>query len=261
MIKRFFNDSKKYFHYSVVSARAALKAEVANSYLNWIWWILEPACFTAIYAFVFGSIFNASEEFFIIFIVIGISVWDFFSRTVKNSVNIMRANKPIVSRVYLPKYILIFVKIGVNGFKMLISFGIAVILMICFQVPISWRIVLSIPLMINLLLFTFGFSCFLLHFGVFIADLSNIVDIVLRFVFYITGIFYSLINKLPEPFGKILVTFNPVAYCINQLRNVLLYRTSPNYWVVLAWFAVSLLLSIVGVRLVYNNENSYVKSI
>ena len=261
MTKRFFSDTKKYFNYSVASAKAALKAEVANSYLNWIWWILEPACFTAIYAFVFGSVFNASEEYFLIFIVIGISIWDFFSRTVKNSVNIMRTNKAIVSRIYLPKYVLIYVRIGVNGFKMLISFGIAVLLMICFRVPISWRIVLSIPLLINLILFTFGISCFLLHFGVFVADLSNIVDIVLRFVFYITGIFYSLINKLPAPYGKILATVNPVAYCINQMRNVLLYKTSPNYWVVLAWFVISLVISIFGVRLIYKNENSYVKSI
>ncbi len=36
MFRRLFNDIKKYFHYSVVSAKSQLKAEVANSYLNWI---------------------------------------------------------------------------------------------------------------------------------------------------------------------------------------------------------------------------------
>ena len=41
MFKRFMDDMKKYWKYAVYSSRAQLKSEIANSYLNWLWWILD----------------------------------------------------------------------------------------------------------------------------------------------------------------------------------------------------------------------------
>ena len=99
MFRRLFNDIKKYFHYSVVSAKSQLKAEVANSYLNWIWWVLDPLCFMLIYTFIFGYVFNSSKKYFPVFIFIGLSMWDFFNRTIANSVKIVKNNKAIVSKV------------------------------------------------------------------------------------------------------------------------------------------------------------------
>ena len=36
MFKRFRDDMKKYWKYAIYSSKAQLKAEVANSYLNWL---------------------------------------------------------------------------------------------------------------------------------------------------------------------------------------------------------------------------------
>ena len=44
-MNRFIKDTKKYWKYTIYAAKSQLKTEVANSYLNWIWWILEPFCF------------------------------------------------------------------------------------------------------------------------------------------------------------------------------------------------------------------------
>ena len=41
-MNRFIKDTKKYWKYTIYAAKSQLKTEVANSYLNWIWWILEP---------------------------------------------------------------------------------------------------------------------------------------------------------------------------------------------------------------------------
>ena len=261
MLKRFCKDFKKYFKYTVEATKAALMAEVANSYLNWIWWILQPICFTFIYAFVFGMIFNTREEYFVPFIVIGVAFWDFFNNMMKNSVRIIRTNKSIISKVYLPKFVLVNVRLGVNGFKMFISLGISIVAMIIARVPISWNILLVIPIIITLFLFTFAFSCFLMHFGVYVADLQNIVDIVLRLVFYITGVFYSVKNRIPAPYGKLLTYCNPLAYFIDAMRDVMLYSRLPNMWMLLIWFAISAILAYLAIILVYKNENSYVKSI
>lgn len=261
MIKRFLTDIRKYFPYSLISAKSQLKSEVANSYLNWLWWVLDPLCFMLIYTFIFGTVFKAKEPYFPVFIFIGLSMWDFFSRMMTGSVKIVKNNKSIVSKVYLPKYILILVRVWVNGFKMMVSFGIVVLMMLAWRVPLTWNILYFIPVLALLLLFSFGCSVHLLHYGVFVEDLSNVVNIVLRMLFYLTGIFYNVSTRIPAPYGQWLIRYNPMAFLLESMRNALLYGKTPHRKLMLAWFAVSLLLSCLGIRKIYRNENSYVKVI
>ena len=54
-MNRFINDTKKYWKYTLYAAKSQLKTEVANSYLNWIWWVLEPFCFMLIYFRVYAG--------------------------------------------------------------------------------------------------------------------------------------------------------------------------------------------------------------
>lgn len=260
MINRFFTDLRKYFSFSVVSARSQLKTEVASSYLNWIWWILDPLCFMLIYTYIFGYVFKSSEQYFPVFIFVGLSMWDFFNHTLKSSVKIVKRNKSVVSRVYFPKYILIVTELLADAFKMAISFGIVVLMMIFFKIPISWNVLFFIPIILTLMLFTFGCSCIVMHFGVYVEDLANVVNIVLRFLFYLTGIFYNIEKRIPD-IGAYLNEFNPLASLISAMRDCLIYSKTPNLPFLGIWFAVSVLLTICGVALVYKEENSYLKAV
>ena len=143
---KFFGDLKKYASYIFYSAKAELKSEVANSILNWIWWILEPLCFMGIYAFVFTIFFKGSVKYIAAFIFLGITIWEFFNVMLKTSVRLVQSNKPIVSKVYVPKYILIIEKLLRNGFKTLISLAIVVILMVIYRVPLSWQMLWAVPI-------------------------------------------------------------------------------------------------------------------
>ncbi|MBQ1281646.1 MAG: ABC transporter permease [Oscillospiraceae bacterium] len=260
MFKRFWADLKKYFRYSVISAKSQLKAEVANSYLNWIWWVLDPLCFMLIYTFMFGYVFGSKEQYFPIYIFIGLSMWNFFNATMAQSVKLVKNNKTIVTKVYFPKFILILIKIWINGFKMMISFGIVLVMMIVFRVPITWNVLYFIPIILILALFSFGCACILMHYGVYVEDLSNVVTIVLRFVFYLTGIFYNIEKKIPQ-IGTLLNRANPLAFLMTSMRNCMLYSSTPHRKLLLLWFVISLALSILGIRKIYKEENSYAKAI
>lgn len=258
-MKRMIQDIKKYMGFSLVSAQSQLKSEVANSYLNWFWWILEPLCFMLIYAFIFGYVFDAREQYFPLFIFIGITIWDFFNRMMNVSVKLLRNNKAIISKVYLPKYVLLMTKVWVNGFKMMISFLIIVGMMVFYRVPVHLS-VLCVPfVLITLVLFSFGVGTILLHFGVFLDDLSNIVSIALRVLFYMTGVFYSVSSRIEAPYGTILARVNPIAFLLETMRDVLLYGKMPEWGILTAWFIAGLVITYIGLTIIYKNENSYVK--
>ena len=260
MLNRFKKDITKYFRYSVVSAKSQLKSEVANSYLNWIWWILDPLCFMLIYTYMYGSVFKAKEPNFSVYIFIGLAMWGFFNKTVIASVKMVKNNKAVVSKVYLPKYILLLTKIWVNGFKMLVSFGIVVIMLVIVRVPITWNLIFFVPILLILGLLTFGCGCFLMHYGVYVEDLSNVVTIVMKMLFFLTGIFYNVEKRIPE-YGAQLNRYNPVAFLLTSMRKSILYGETPDVMLLAIWLAVSLLLAVLGVRKIYKEENNYVKSI
>jgi len=257
--KKFIKDLSKYWNYILYQAKAELKVEIINSYLGWIWLFLEPLCFMLIYTFIAGTIFGSRMPYFPIFVFAGLTIWNFFNKTVTASIKIVNKNKEIITKVYVPKFVLLIVTIFVNLFKMLISFGLLLVFMSFYQVPISFNIFYVIPVLIGLILITFGISSICMHFGVFMEDLVNLTNIILKFVFYLSGIFYDIPSKVPKPYNHILLNCNPVAFLITNLRNCLIYQSGINIVVLLIWMGIGLCLSIVGIRTIYKHENTYVK--
>ncbi len=264
MVKRFICDVIKYNKYSVRSARSELKSEVASSYLNWLWWILEPFFFMLVYVFVFAFVFKSNTKYFPAFIFIGISVWTFFNNNMISSVRIVKNNKNIVTKVYVPKFILVINKLYTNLFKMFISFSISFLLMVFYKVPITLNVFWIFPLLIELLIITFGIMTILLHFGVYVSDLVNVVRILLRMGFFLTGVFYSIDSRIGAAYPKVaygLNNFNPIAFLLKSFRNVLLYSKGVDVKWYFVWLILGIIISFLGVKLIYKNENSYVKVI
>jgi len=258
-MKKIFNDIKKYRNYTRYAIKANLKGEVAGSYLNWLWWILDPLFFMLIYAFIVRIVFSTNEVYLPVFVLIGLTTWNFFNLTITSSVKLVANNKMIVSKVYIPKYILILVKMGTNLFKMLISWLLILIMMIFLKVPFSLYILQFFPIMIVLYILSFGLACILMHFGVFVGDLKNVMNIVLKFIFYLSGIFYSIATRVPSPFNNILLNCNPIAFIIDSFRKAFIYKSYINYPILSIWLLIGIILSIIGVKLVQKYENSYVK--
>lgn len=256
---RLVKDIRKYHEYLIYSTKAQLKSEVTNSYLDWFWWLLEPLCHMVIYSIIYGYVFKASEKYFTIFIFIGITFWGFFNKTINGSVRLLKENNGIIKKVYIPKPILLIERMMVNAFKMFIQIGVIVVMLVIQRVTVNTYVLYVIPSLIILFVFTFGIGCFLMHFGVYVDDLSYITSICLNMLVYFTGTFYSLENRLPSPIGRLLTYCNPIAMVIATTRNGLLYGTRSPVFPITIWLLLSSILAYLGARLVYKNENSYAK--
>ena len=258
-MKKFFQDIKKYFRYMIYSTKSNLKTEVANSYLNWLWWILDPLCFMLVYTFIVEIVFKTKEENLPVFVLIGLTAWNFFNITVNSSVKLIANNKSIVTKVYIPKYILLLIKMFTNLFKMFISWGLILIMMLIFKVPYTVYMLQFLPVLIVLFILSFGIACILMHFGVFVEDLSNVMTILLKLTFYLSGIFYAISTRVPSPYNRILLNLNPVAFIIDSFRKTFLNAHLVNYRMLGLWLIVGIILSIIGIKTIQKYENSYAK--
>lgn len=258
-VKKFCEDIKKYRQYMVYAAQTDLKAEVANSYLNRLWWLLEPFFNMLVYVIVFGNIMGNSIENYATFVFSALLMWNFFNKTVNYSVKLVRNNKDIITKVYIPKFILLLSNMILNFMKLLFSLIVLVGMMIVFKVEIGFNLFWVLPAYLVMMMLAFGIGMIFLHFGVYVDDLSYAVGILMNMLMFLSGIFYDVMTTLPEPLNAIMMCLNPVATVVDTMRNALLNNMASNLPILGMWFFISLILCCVGVHIVYKNENSYVK--
>lgn len=258
-IRRFFGDIKKYRQYMVYAANADLRAEVANSYLNRLWWLLEPFFTMLVYVIVFGKLMGRSIENYSIFVFSALLMWTFFSKTINYSVKCIRSNKDIVTKVYVPKHVILISNMILNFFKLLFSLIVLVPMLLIFHVHIGVGALWVISAYILMILLSFGVGMIFLHYGVYIDDLGYAVEILLRMTMFLSGIFYDVITGLSSPLNVLMLTVNPVAMFIDTMRSALLYNVVANVPLIVLWTIMSLQICYIGVHMVYKNENGYVK--
>lgn len=258
-MKRFFDDIRKYRGYMAYSAGAQLRAELANSWLGGVWWVLEPTLNMLVYMFVFTVVFHRTTTYVIAFIVLGLSYWRFFNTTVISSITLMKRYRAVISKTYIPKFVLLGSTMLVNGFKLLCSYVPLIALMFYYQVPLSWHIFAIIPITALVFVLTFGVACLCMHAGVYLEDLQKLLTIGLQMVFYISGVFYPIDQMLEPALAQKLFAFNPMALILYEARNALLYAQGCQWNLLGIWAVVAVALSVWGVSVIYKSESRYIK--
>ena len=258
-MKRFFEDLKKYRGYMTYAAAAQLKAELANSWLGGLWWVLEPTLNMLVYMFVFTVVFRRTTTYVVAFIVVGLTYWRFFNTTVLSSITLMKRHRAVISKTYIPKFILLGSVMLVNGFKLLCSYAPLIALMIYYQIPLNIHMLAIIPVTGLLFLLTFGISCLCMHVGVYLEDLQKLMTIFLQMVFYVSGVFYPINEMLEGSLAQGIFVCNPMALILYEARNALLYAQGCQWGVMGLWTVAAALLSIWGVAVIYKSESRYIK--
>ena len=260
-MKDFFKNCKKYWNFCCYSAYCQLNREVAGMKLGWVWWLLEPALFMCVYAFVFSMVFASKMTYMMAYISSGVMLWGFFNRMILGSVSIVKTYSGLLKRVYMPKYVLIVSRMMLSAFKMAIAFLIVIFFLFYYQIPFSLTMLQFIPVLAVYFLFTFGVSLWIMHWGVYLRDLKKIISVLMRVLFYFCGVVYNLNTRLGTGVGKIMLTVNPVARLMHEARNVLLYGKNCSVKHLLLWFVVGIIITITGIQKVTRYERDYLKVI
>ena len=80
-----------------------LKSETRKTYLNYFWWVLEPALFTGVFYLVFAVFLNRGTDDFVLFLLCGKIPFLWFSKTVSNASNSIVAGKGLIHQMAIPK--------------------------------------------------------------------------------------------------------------------------------------------------------------
>jgi len=209
-----------------VLAWTDFKERYKNSVLGFFWSLLEPLLMLAILYIVFSNLMKVQVEHYQLFLLQGIIMWSFFTRSTSGSLYAFKLKAQLVKKVYFPRDILV---ISSCITALLMSFFESIIFLaflLFFMIPLSLNI-LYLPIVIFLyFIIALGTSLVLSALNVYYRDIQYIWALVLQVGFFATPVIYPL-NVFPQYLQKIL-SYNPLAQVIFLGRDVTLYSKEPN---------------------------------
>ncbi|MEK3900616.1 ABC transporter permease [Paenibacillus sp. FSL R7-0179] len=201
-------------------ARNDFKTKYASSYLGVTWGFIQPLMTIATYWFVFQVGLrsgNVSEMPFILWFLVAIVPWFFFSEAFSSATNVFSEYSYLVKKVVFKIELLPMVKIT-SAFFVHIFFLIFIFIIYSvygyfpsiFNLQIIYYVFCSIVLVISISIFS---SALVLFF----KDLNQIIMIVLQMGFWFTPIGWSY-TMLPSAW-LFIFKLNPMFYIVEGFRD------------------------------------------
>jgi lipopolysaccharide transport system permease protein len=224
-----------------------------------LWLIFSPLIMLAIFAFVFGHIFQArwpqqdTGTPFWLLLYSGLIAFNVFAETVSRSPSSVRGYPSFVKKIIFPVNILPIVPLGAalmhGGFNFLILLAA-----LALTGHLHPSILLFPFLVAPLILLALGLSWFLAAWGVFIKDMTQIVPVFVQILLFLSPVFYpvSVVPAMMRPFYQ----YNPLGSVIETSRTVIIGQ--PIAWN--AWgmaLGLGLIISILGYAFFQHSRDEF----
>lgn len=248
-------------HFILAYARSRSLSRGRNMFLGRTWLILQPILDVAVYAFIFGYVLHVSRgmDNFIGFLTIGVIYLKFATGGLTAGTSIIRGSKGLISSFNFPTAA---VPISTTIKQMIdhaIPAVIAIIGALLFQLDqgISWTIVLVIPLYFLIHCFSLGCMFIVGRATAFIPDLSSVVGVINRGLFFISGVFFDLSKFDKNPHIQAIMEANPIYQFLTAVRQLVLDGEVPplGTWLYIAAWSFGLL--IIGYFYFWQAEERY----
>ena len=158
--------------------RREIRGKYRNAILGYTWTVLEPLLLAAVYYFLFVMLAGNPDEYYPVWVLLGVIVWGCFGRSLSGSVSSLSRNAQTIHLVYFPRIIFPISSIMGNIVISLMSCLVVIPIMIFYQTPITIYL-LYIPLSVV-------FAGFLgIGLGILVAPLNCIyrdVEHLFRFI-------------------------------------------------------------------------------
>ncbi|MBU1912688.1 MAG: ABC transporter permease [Candidatus Omnitrophica bacterium] len=221
-----------------------LKEKYVGSSLGILWAIINPLLIMFVIAFVFNNIMKTGIKNTPLFILSALLPWFFFTNSVSEATTSMKSSVGVLSQFIMSRETVPLSIAFANFINFLFGFIVILPFFIMFNVSIIKYLPLVLILMALHFIFTLGICLLFSITNVYFRDLSQILNIGLMFLFWVTPVFYSM-EMIPEVYRNIIIIANPMTCYAVLYRSLLYYGTSGEayIWLLAAMFALISVIS------------------
>lgn len=206
-------------------ARNDFKTKYAGSYLGIIWAFVQPVITVLVYWFVFAVGFKslAVRDFpFVLYLVVGIVPWFFFSDGLNGGTNALIEYSFLVKKVVFKISVLPMVKIISALFVHIFFTCFAIFLCACYGFFPTFYTLQVVYYAICAFVFTLALTYATSAVVVFFRDLTQIINIMLQVGIWMTPIMWDIQDKIQNPLLLKVFQLNPLFYVVTGYRDSLL---------------------------------------
>jgi lipopolysaccharide transport system permease protein len=207
-----------------------LKLRYHNTAFGYLWSLLHPLAFAAIYFVVFARVIGiprpGAMEHYALFLITGLFPWQWFSNSATSSNYYFLDNRSLIKKIRFPRYFLVMAGVLNDMIHFAISIPVILVFMVCYHhyPSAAWIVLLPLMLIVQFL-FTAGLALALASCNLFFRDLERMTLICVQAWFFLTPVVY---DQSMYPQGLAWIRYaNPMAPIMICWREMFLNGTAP----------------------------------
>ena len=232
------------------------KTKYKRSVLGVLWSFLNPLLTMTVQYIVFSTLFRSNIPNFVLYLLIGIVSFSFFSEATSMTLSSIVGNATLITKVYVPKYIYPLTRVMSSGVNFLLSLIPLVLVILVTRTPIRVSFLLFPLGVICLFFLSLGVGMILASSMVFFRDTQFLWGVLNMLWMYVTPIFYpeSILPARLMPLFKC----NPLYHIIRFFRVVLMDGVSPEPKAYLLMLLASMIPFVIGVWIFKKTQDKFV---
>ena len=211
--------------------RKELKVKYKGSVLGFIWSMLNPALYLAVFFFVFQIALRNTIPYFAIFLLTGLLVWNLFQTSVMGATTAVVGGATLIKKVAFPRELLALASVGAALVFFFLQAVVLIAALAAFQFkPALHYLPLLVPAMLALVMLASTLAVFLSAVNVYLRDTQHLLELVLVAWFWGTPIVYAyetIAGRLGQHHLSWIYLLNPVTPIVITFQRALYARPAP----------------------------------
>jgi ABC-type polysaccharide/polyol phosphate export permease len=255
-VREYLDEAWSRRHFVVAKAKADLRGARSRTVLGELWAIIDPLFQAFIYWFVINTIRAGTEDSTerLIILISGIFLWTFSTTIVAGGGRSIIRNRNLVLNTIFPRILLPATEL----YKGILDLGpylaVYAILHLLLGGPVGIGL-LMLPLLLLIQIgISLGLALIFATMTVYVSDMSNVLEYIMRVLFFTTPILYPV--ALLPPLAATVLQLNPFFALFVCYQKIFTGGMPPFGSLVQAMVWAGLLLG-VGFRVFVSNERGF----
>ena len=203
---------------------AELRAQNRNTVLGGLWHLINPLLHVGVYYLIFSVLLGTDRgmDNFLGFLAVGIFVFHYTSKSIKAGAGAIVSNEGLIRAVKFPRALLpvgaVIREFAALGYAA--ATVLAVVLITGERPSPAW--VTAAPSLVLQTLFNVGVALGVARLSHHFRDLRQVLPYALRIWLYLSGVIFSIEQRVTDPFFKAVLELNPAYIFIQGVRLPLL---------------------------------------
>ncbi len=188
--------------------------------LGFLWSLMMPALTSSVYYFVFGVMMRFNAPNYLLYLMSGSFLWQFFANVVMQNGSVLTSNQGLLKKTSFDREILIWGTFFTESIHFILTIPVLIVMMICYGVnPNLLTIIPNLAaVFFSLAFFSVGVSYAYAAVNLYFRDLERIMGIFMMIWMFLSPVFIPM-DAVPAKFVMIY-NLNPMARIMQLWRDI-----------------------------------------